>query len=63
MNITKDDIFIKAQSTEVNMVIEFIYKEAVDWPTVLILQYVIYIVWGLCTRLATLCVKAGMFQL
>ena len=45
------------------MVIEFVYKEVMDGPTVLILQYVIYIVWGLGTRLATLCVKAGMFQI
>ena len=45
------------------MVIEFIYKEVMDGPTVLILRYVIYIVWGLGTRLATLCVKAGMFQI
>ena len=35
------DIFIKAQSMEVNMVIEFIYKEAMDGPTVLIMRYVI----------------------
>ena len=41
MPATQGDILIKVQSTEVNMVMKFIYKDAMDGPTVLIMRYVI----------------------